>query len=892
MQLQIEKLGKVSITVEEGYWDINKDYDKLTIVEKEGTFGTFISRKPVPAGTVLTDRKYWIPFSSLKEEIILNFNKWVSDYGALLGSQAETLNSIQEVINSIYIHLPNGVTFKGDIDSVRAGFEREIILEGKTTNEEKAQFILYKNNEEIYRSEDSNEFSISDIVNGDTEYKLVTIQNGYKYISTWNVAIALPLYAGGGQTYQDAVGDNKIVKVSNDISGLYSIVVDKDGDYIFFVAPKGYLIKSIKMNGLDVPIKSTREVYLGTDYVIYQSDYQYKAGTYPIQINDYTGLNGEDFLGILNSLGDTASAVDVANLKERIDNLPVNELIDKEYAPAKFSGMGRVYLRKNVKNDKNILEQDMMLKSNTIYIIQYDFDLDGKEINIPDNCVLKFNGGTLNNGTVIGTNTYILAELQQIFDKNTILDGIWSNQRAYPEWYGAKRNTDSTIALNCIINNTKFNVIHLQPYVYIVTNTINISRKIIFGNIDSKITHYYGIASTIYNNSNKDTILIQYNENANVRDIQLYGIHLEKYGDSIYTGCGIKIVGAGFSSSYFSGVTILCHEYGFKIELTGNYPGISLNNIINSTFSQNKINGLYIEKIEEGNWWFNLNKFQNCYFLSNGVGGIQINNCWSTEQNEFDTCSFERNGNTLKDTDIPVEKRYGIYFKGGRGYGISTIKNCYFEYNHSGAPTNVPSNTINLQTNNNVQADIIIESYLLSVVRSTFNSGLNKIIVIEDGKFSIDIDTCDFKDSNYGNPGIILIKNKTNSNINDNSYISIKLNDIPKYSTTGIIQLNHTTYDFSKLSLYICTPFNSIIKLKNSNSNVPQITHILTASINTIDVKEIRTTGASNARPNVAMNENTIGFRYFDTTLNKPIYWTGTKWVDATGTDVATTQTE
>lgn len=29
-----------------------------------------------------------------------------------------------------------------------------------------------------------------------------------------------------------------------------------------------------------------------------------------------------------------------------------------------------------------------------------------------------------------------------------------------------------------------------------------------------------------------------------------------------------------------------------------------------------------------------------------------------------------------------------------------------------------------------------------------------------------------------------------------------------------------------------------------------------------------------------------IGFQYFDTTLNKPIWWTGSKWVDATGADV------
>lgn len=544
------------------------------------------------------------------------------------------------------------------------------------------------------------------------------------------------------------------------------------------------------------------------------------------------------------------------------------------------NGMGYVILRKN----KTFAEQ--VTKENTIYEIRYDFDLNGEEITIPTNCVLKFEGGSLNNGTIIGTTTYILAKLQQIFNKNIRLDGVWSNQKAYPEWYGAKRNSDSTTALNCIINNTKFNIIHLQPYVYIVTDTIKISRKIIFGNIDSKISNYNGIAATIYNNSNKDTILIQYNNNTNIQDIQLYGIHLEKYGNFIYTGCGIKIVGNGFSSSFFSGITVLTHEYGFKIELTGDYPGVSLNNILNSTFSQNKINGLYIEKIGEGNWWFNVNKFQNCYFLSNGVGGIQINNCWSTEQNEFDTCSFERNGNTLQNIEIPIEKRYAIYFKGGRGYGVSTIKNCYFEYSHSGSPYNVPSATINFQENSNVQADIIIESYLLSIVRSTFNSGLNKIIAIEDGKFSIDIDTCDFKDTNYSNPGIILIKNKTDSNINDNSYISIKLNDVPTYSTTGIIQLNNNTYDFSKLGLYIYTPFNNIIKLKNAKTNVPQIAHILKASSNTINIKEFPTVGGTNARPTVGMTPNTIGFRYFDTTIGKPIYWTGTKWVDATGADV------
>ena len=75
MKEQINNLGKVSITVEKDYWSIDKAYDKLTVVEKEGDFGTYLSRKPVPAGTQLTNREYWIPFSSLKEEIVIAFNE-------------------------------------------------------------------------------------------------------------------------------------------------------------------------------------------------------------------------------------------------------------------------------------------------------------------------------------------------------------------------------------------------------------------------------------------------------------------------------------------------------------------------------------------------------------------------------------------------------------------------------------------------------------------------------------------------------------------------------------------------------------------------------------------------------------------------------------------------
>ena len=69
-----------------------------------------------------------------------------------------------------------------------------------------------------------------------------------------------------------------------------------------------------------------------------------------------------------------------------------------------LNGMGYIILRKN----KSFAEQ--VIKANTIYEVRYDFDLNGAEITIPENCVLKFNGGSLSNGTINGN-------LYNIFDK-------------------------------------------------------------------------------------------------------------------------------------------------------------------------------------------------------------------------------------------------------------------------------------------------------------------------------------------------------------------------------------------------------------------------------------------------------------------------------------------
>lgn len=73
---------------------------------------------------------------------------------------------------------------------------------------------------------------------------------------------------------------------------------------------------------------------------------------------------------------------------------------NKSYSPTDFSGLGRVYLRKNLVEGKNVLTQNMINQPNTVYHIQYDYDLNGSTIIPPTGSYLVFDGGRLYNGNI------------------------------------------------------------------------------------------------------------------------------------------------------------------------------------------------------------------------------------------------------------------------------------------------------------------------------------------------------------------------------------------------------------------------------------------------------------------------------------------------------------
>ena len=84
----------------------------------------------------------------------------------------------------------------------------------------------------------------------------------------------------------------------------------------------------------------------------------------------------------------------------------------------------------------NILTQPMIGEPNTKYVVEIDYDLKGKTITVPSGCIIEFDGGSLNNGTLIGHGTSIVAAPTKVFGSDLTVEGTWSATDYLCEWFG------------------------------------------------------------------------------------------------------------------------------------------------------------------------------------------------------------------------------------------------------------------------------------------------------------------------------------------------------------------------------------------------------------------------------------------------------------------------
>lgn len=204
------------------------------------------------------------------------------------------------------------------------------------------------------------------------------------------------------------------------------------------------------------------------------------------------------------------------------------EFANKEYNPEQFSGLGRVYLRKNIVDGKNILTQEMINKPNTRYIIQYDYDLNQEEITIPENCTLDFQGGSLYNGTVVFNNTNLKGLVRLI---NIDALGSINNTVFQVDWLTRNLNNNLGRRINRIMPILTGVTLQFGPDIYTIEETLNFDYKYYTIKGTSAGYNQGERGSTLQASSNfKGDFLINFTQDGGTRSVIIENMHLSAQG--------------------------------------------------------------------------------------------------------------------------------------------------------------------------------------------------------------------------------------------------------------------------------------------------------------------------------------------------------------------------
>lgn len=108
---------------------------------------------------------------------------------------------------------------------------------------------------------------------------------------------------------------------------------------------------------------------------------------------------------------------------------------NKDATLMQYGGKSRVFLRKNIVNGKNVLCGCMISATNTIYILQYDYDLNNQPVTLGCGSTILFYGGSVKNGTLDYSHGTIIPMCDKIFGENL---SVVTKEPVNIAWYGKK----------------------------------------------------------------------------------------------------------------------------------------------------------------------------------------------------------------------------------------------------------------------------------------------------------------------------------------------------------------------------------------------------------------------------------------------------------------------
>lgn len=620
------------------------------------------------------------------------------------------------------------------------------------------------------------------------------------------------------------------------------------------------------------------------------------------------------------------------------DNLKTNEDLDfdennklkfsdKEYDDKSNSGLGRVYLRKNIVGGKNILTQEMIEKPNTRYIIQYDYSLENKIITLPENSVLEFVGGSFKDGKFTG-NTKVINISNDIIFYNILFQH--SLNYVNTGWFNInyEGKVDSSVELNNAIQSLAKNDSKLEfksgIYLHgdgettaieyyplkllpdgkyrpdvkdssiqgtgrnIILEFKDFNTLIIEGNNSTIISHEKN--AEVYNNHILDirntnnivisNLIIDGNKNKRKPKLSDWTIGYINVRDNIF----IEDIDNIFINNVISNNSVM--------------DGLFLHKNINNCFISNcRFNNNYRQGITIGNDITNIKIINTeCSYTGKDFGtapmagiDIEANASANTIKSSITNCVFRFNMGYAVDMAIGakeavidsciIENNEAI--GGNTGFSNSynnTIKNCYIK--NTPARLNIPGFTF---VNNYCEYDNTYNSHgILSSILTRFNySELEKEVLLNDTVISNNVFiNKDILSNNTGKiecwghedfKSNLIFTNNFMSHMNsDNSVRPFKLMN---YSS---VILNNNSFYTPKKNNYsvLQIEVDKIVENNNNNNNYLSVTFqklLPSTVLNSNDVNRMEEW------------DEKLSIPHFDKKEGKLNFWNGKEWLDANG---------
>lgn len=560
---------------------------------------------------------------------------------------------------------------------------------------------------------------------------------------------------------------------------------------------------------------------------------------------------------------------------------------------------------KNV--DGTLLSKEVIVRSideitlpNIIYKIVSDIDLNNTTLTLPANCTLNFQGGSFNNGTIIGNSTRLSGDIK--LNTTLTFSGTYLLDTVDVDWFYTNRGSDASPYIQAALDFAKL-----------------IKASVTFGN---KLTSGYIIGTTL----NCDVPIIGNNARLSSTTVGILNCKNECSIENLYIDFYPYQGASGVTDNKvvavnIGGDTATYNHYINNVTIDGFYYGIVMTNAWNLRCSNLRIIRTRVG-IQAYGKCVN-NSVTNANIDCKGTNSICI--AFNDEVNHASS-AYLSEGWTISNS-ILTSAQYGIF---GVNMSNTFISNCIIDLCSKNA-IKFSLNSLNIRiignylaclangtdvinfsgqnVLNNEDAGIIISNCTIKSYYS--DSGSCNGINIGDGTYE-SIYILGNTISNLGGIGIVSLNGIiTHINVSDNRFKVVPngyfyvLNATNKYiaNNNGINNYNYSGIKLAnKMVVTAGAPPSSDTRTwnagdicLNSNASAGSIIGWICATsgapgtwfpIGTIEqYAGLRKQGTTAQRPN--MNQNYIGATYYDTTIKKMILWNGTSWVNLDGTPLA-----